>query len=551
VYATAATFDGVEPGPGLTNPMTITFPTPVTSFSVSIFNGLTTTASYTVSDNVGDSTSITLPPDSSTDEGTVALTGLKSGATKFTITSSSSPWDFSIDNIAYNVKPSDAQIPKNPSIPDKVGYGISVAAAWESMFAILAAPESDGLSLLLDRSQVLALAGDFFALLSLADPFDAAYKQEYFPTFHTISPIQADSVVTAAFASEANTTLSDGSKSVSYLQAVYVSLNRYNSALQSGDQASANLQNVALETYLSLSSSYLGDFTRDLTTLLSDASTLKINTNVTSAQIASFINSIKSGGFAALPQDEQNLFNTFGFTASDDQSMLGEITSLDPSQVPLSLTAALQDEASAVGTLASIYGTVEGGLTVLDTTTGKTLAASPATYTGPVSGLQGEYINITTDNLNVTSTIPNMFIHTGPGMDGIDVSQAGGNNILDGSTGSNFLIGGSGDDSFYLDDRNPAAPIFSTIVNFHSGDNVTVWGVNATDFTVLKLDNQGAPGFLGVDIIFTAPGHVATSFVLAGYTSADLSNGKLTSSYGTTPNLPGLPGSEYLTVHAT
>ena len=147
--------------------------------------------------------------------------------------------------------------------------------------------------------------------------------------------------------------------------------------------------------------------------------------------------------------------------------------------------------------------------------------------------------------------IPNVFIHTGSGTDAIDVSSANGNNVLDGGTGSNFLTGGTGTDNFYLDDRNPNSNIFSTIVNFHSGDNATVFGVDATDFTMQELDNQGAIGHTGLDIIFTAPGHPVASFVLAGYTSADLTNGRLSMSFGKTADLPNLPGSDYLTVHAT
>ena len=146
--------------------------------------------------------------------------------------------------------------------------------------------------------------------------------------------------------------------------------------------------------------------------------------------------------------------------------------------------------------------------------------------------------------------MPNEFLRSGSGMDALNVSLANGNNVLDGSTGSNFLTGGTGNDTFYIDNRNPTAPVFSTIVNFHPGDNATVWGVNATDFTMLVLDNEGAAGFTGVDLIFTAPGHIDTSFVLAGYTSADLANGRLSQSFGTTPDLPGLPGSQYLTIHA-
>ena len=167
-----------------------------------------------------------------------------------------------------------------------------------------------------------------------------------------------------------------------------------------------------------------------------------------------------------------------------------------------------------------------------------------------MAGLEKEFTLITPDNLNITASVPNVFIHTGSGMDGINVSQANGNNILDGFTGSNFLIGGTGNDTFYMDNRNPSSPVFSTIVNFHAGDNATVWGVNATDFTMLKLDDQGAVGAKGLDLLFAAPGHTNTSFVMAGYTSAVLTNGRLSLSYGKTQDIPGLPGSEYLTVHA-
>ena len=185
---------------------------------------------------------------------------------------------------------------------------------------------------------------------------------------------------------------------------------------------------------------------------------------------------------------------------------------------------------------------------VYDTSNGTAWQAASQAYNGPVAGLTSEIIIPTTDSINVTAEMPNVFIHTGSGMDGIKVTS--GNNILDGSTNSNFLIGGSGHDAFYMDDRTPDTPIFSTIVNFHSGDDAAVWGVDQADFNMIVLDNQGAPGATGVDLIFTAPGHVAASFVLAGYSSADLTNGRLSMAYGRTQDLPGLPGSLYLTVHA-
>ena len=192
----------------------------------------------------------------------------------------------------------------------------------------------------------------------------------------------------------------------------------------------------------------------------------------------------------------------------------------------------------------------QANFTVADLTTNATVTLPGDPYVGPVSGLEHQYVNVTTDNLNITSSTPNTFIHSGFGTDGINVSQANGNNILDGSAGSNFLIGGAGTDTFYMDDREPTSPVFSTIVNFHAGDNATVWGVNASDFKMVTLENQGAAGALGLDFVFTKPGHLDTSFVLAGFTGADLTNGRLTASYGTTPNLSGLPGSAYLEIHA-
>ena len=185
-----------------------------------------------------------------------------------------------------------------------------------------------------------------------------------------------------------------------------------------------------------------------------------------------------------------------------------------------------------------------------DQTTGENSLAAGDKYSGPVSGIDRELVLVGTHNLNIITTAPNCFSHTGSGDDAINVSMAGGNNFLDGSTGSNFLTGGSGNDTFFLDDRNLTSDVYSTIVNFHAGDNATIFGVNSTDFKMNTLDDQGAVNFKGLDSAFTAPGQPNASMVLTGYTVADLSNGRLTVSYGTTSDLPGVPGSQYLNIHA-
>ncbi len=197
------------------------------------------------------------------------------------------------------------------------------------------------------------------------------------------------------------------------------------------------------------------------------------------------------------------------------------------------------DEVTLVN--ATPTGPIDGLLNITSTPT-------VTAYTGPVDYLTSEYMDFTSDNVRITATQQNIFLRSGSGIDSLTVTS--GDNILDGSTASNILTGGTGDDTFYIDNRNPTTPVFSTIANFHSGDNATVWGVTKEDFSLTVLDNQGAAGHTGVDLIFSKPGQVDCSFVLAGYTSADLSNGRLTMIEGKTSDLPGLPGSLFVTVHA-
>lgn len=180
-----------------------------------------------------------------------------------------------------------------------------------------------------------------------------------------------------------------------------------------------------------------------------------------------------------------------------------------------------------------------------DQTTGGVWQSQGTPYTGPVAGLASDIIIATADNINVKAEVPNVFIHTGSGEDAIDVSAVNGNNVLDGSTGSNFLVGGTGNDTFFVDDRAAPAAIWSTVVNFHAGDNATVWGVSPSDFCLTWMDGQGAVGSTGLTLTAAAPGKPTAMLTLAGMTSADLTNGKLATSFGVDP----ASGSDYMLVH--
>jgi hypothetical protein len=183
--------------------------------------------------------------------------------------------------------------------------------------------------------------------------------------------------------------------------------------------------------------------------------------------------------------------------------------------------------------------------TISDETTGLQTAAVGSPYTGPITGISDDIILVSADNLNITANIANVFIHSGSGNDALNVSAANGNNILDGSTGSNFLVGGTGTDTFFVDDRGPTADIWDTVANFHAGDAATIWGVTPADFNLAWVDGQGAAGYTGLTLHATAAGKPTASLTLAGFTSTDLNDGRLSVSYGTDP----ASGSAYMYVH--
>jgi Ca2+-binding RTX toxin-like protein len=183
---------------------------------------------------------------------------------------------------------------------------------------------------------------------------------------------------------------------------------------------------------------------------------------------------------------------------------------------------------------------------VTDTSTHQAVSVTPQAYSGPVAGLQEQYINVSADSLNITTGSPSWFIHSGTGTDAIDVSAGGGNNVLDGSTGSNFLVGGLGNDTFFVDDRSAATDIWDTVTNFHVGDSATVWGVTPQDFGIAWADGQGAAGYTGLTLHATGPGKPNAALTLAAYTTGDLSSGRLTVTYGTDPG----SGSPYMLIQA-
>jgi hypothetical protein len=114
LYGTASNFGNVNPDPSLQDSITISFGVSIHNFQVEIFNGISTSTKYEVTDNAGDPpTFISLQPDGAT-SGSFGFVNLPetNGATTITITPvGTGPWDFFIDNITFNFNKGDEQIP--------------------------------------------------------------------------------------------------------------------------------------------------------------------------------------------------------------------------------------------------------------------------------------------------------------------------------------------------------------------------------------------------------------------------------------------------------
>ena len=102
---------------GTTGPaMTIAFSAPITNFFLDLYNGETYPDTFTVSDNLGKSTTVTI--DSNTSGGT-SLISFPAIGNIVTITTSDPNYDFFIDNIGFNQA--------TPSVPEPATWAMMLA----------------------------------------------------------------------------------------------------------------------------------------------------------------------------------------------------------------------------------------------------------------------------------------------------------------------------------------------------------------------------------------------------------------------------------------
>jgi PEP-CTERM motif len=116
IYATANNLEqfGLPNDPTRLNPITVTFPVPITNFFLDVINGLPARTSYMVADNAGNSASFELP--TTLEFGGFTQIGFAAAGTVVTIGSTTGlpAWDFAIDNIHFNepLPPDLSEVPE-------------------------------------------------------------------------------------------------------------------------------------------------------------------------------------------------------------------------------------------------------------------------------------------------------------------------------------------------------------------------------------------------------------------------------------------------------
>lgn len=170
--------------------------------------------------------------------------------------------------------------------------------------------------------------------------------------------------------------------------------------------------------------------------------------------------------------------------------------------------------AAPAGSTFSLIGDAKGGTDVVltsppaadafqftDVSTSSSGQATGSPYAGAIDYLQQQYISNSADDNAIRANTPNAFLEGSSGADALQVTA--GNNVLQGDGGSNFLVGGMGADggvdSFIVDGSGSAAT-WNTIVNFHEGDLVTLYGFHAGTSTMPFTASDGAAAYTGLTI---------------------------------------------------
>ncbi len=177
----------------------------------------------------------------------------------------------------------------------------------------------------------------------------------------------------------------------------------------------------------------------------------------------------------------------FGLTNSTQPVWTGSFTNANSGTLAASTTAA-QDQYLFWDTLHpteaghSIIANVAQSLVQpslvfeLDQTQNASAAHQASAYLGADMSIHSQFADITTDSVALFAGFSGMYLSTGSGND-IVVANSGAN-VINAGGGSNYLVGGTGtasQDTYFVDGTG-SGNTWNALVNFHTGDAVTVVG---------------------------------------------------------------------------
>ena len=150
---------------------------------------------------------------------------------------------------------------------------------------------------------------------------------------------------------------------------------------------------------------------------------------------------------------------------------------------------------------------------------GREFTSSGEATDGAVDYLQAQYIHAGDAGVSIGAAMANVFIKGGAGDDALAAQS--GRNVLDGGRGSNFLVGGSGVDTYFIDGRGGQAT-WGTVVGFEPGEIITVWGFDPAVSRLRWAESEGTAGYTGrtLHVDMDGDGDSAVLVTIAGADAA-------------------------------
>ena len=355
------------------------------------------------------------------------------------------------------------------------------------------------------------------AAAALAEPaFAAAFGSILF-LGASRTPTQTRSIASAATGTASTLSIAGFDPSVGRLLGVELSLE----TAASGGAYAENLTTAPTSVTAALAATV--SLTLGGATLITDDSSLAATRTLAAYDGMSDFAGLSGANFGPAPTTSSA--TAFTLVASLDRFATAGPITLQANRTgtatfdgPGDLAVASSLAASATATVAYAY--LPWDVRYTNVTTGSSGRDVGQSYSGPVAGLQRQYIWSSPDSVAIAASAPNAFIKGNAGGDAL--AALGGNNVLDGGPGSNFLVGGTGadggTDTFFVDGRS-SATTWSTVVNFHRGDQATIFGYNAGISTRPWTASDGAAGYTGATIHseLAGPGTgITASFTFAG-----------------------------------